>query len=801
MKFTLKWLKDHLDTKKSEQQIIDTLNNIGLEVENVQPIKNELSDFVVAKIIKVEKHPNADRLKVCDVDIGGNNFLKVICGAPNAHNGMLTIYAPPGSIIPKNNMKLEVSKIRGVTSYGMLCSEAELNLSDESQGIISLSDKYKNKVGKIYFSSNKENTIELSITPNRPDCLGIRGIARDLAAAGIGKLKSIKKKRLKQNNKKLNVVINKTKNQSCSIFGSCLITNIKNQESPNWLKERLISVGLRPISAVVDVTNYIMLDLNRPLHAYNLDKINKNIIVRESKKNESINALDNKKYNLSEGMCVISDESGPLGLGGIIGGTSSSTEIDTKNILIESAYFDPSITRNTSNILNLNSDANYRFERGIDPNSIEAGLQKAAEMITEICGGDVSKFQITRIKKITQKEIQLDNNFPTKILGINISVKEIINILEKLGFKCKKNKNSITAQIPSWRPDITKKIDLVEEIIRIKGLETIKSIEPEKNRINQTLNYEQKHFHLTQRTIATRGYLEAITWSFTNEKTNNYFLNSKKSIKLINPISSDLGVLRSSNFSNLIEKVRENIDRGEENISLFEIGPIFDGNKPGEQTISACAISAGYASSPNWNEKERLLDVFDVKRDLFHTLYELGTDKDQIKIETNNLPDYYHPGKGGTISFVKNPNNYFASFGELHPNIISQLDIKTNALIGFELNLDKYVKLKEKNQKSKISYKFSEFQKSERDFAFIVDKNIQAQELLNLIKNVNVSLIKTISVFDLYEGENIPSGKKSLAFKVVIQSDEKTLTENDINTLSNKIVKTVEDETGSKLRS
>ena len=284
MKFTLKWLKDHLDTKKSEQQIIDTLNNIGLEVESVQPIKNELSDFVVAKIVKSEKHPNADRLKVCDVDIGSNNLLKVVCGAPNAHNGMLTIYAPPGSIIPKNNMKLEVSKIRGVTSYGMLCSEAELNLSDESQGIISLSDKYKNKVGKIYFSSNKENTIELSITPNRPDCLGIRGIARDLAAAGIGKLKPIKKKRLKQNDKKLNVVINKTKNQSCSIFGSCLIKNIKNQESPNWLKERLISVGLRPISAVVDVTNYIMLDLNRPLHAYNLDKINKNIIVRESKK-------------------------------------------------------------------------------------------------------------------------------------------------------------------------------------------------------------------------------------------------------------------------------------------------------------------------------------------------------------------------------------------------------------------------------------------------------------------------------------------------------------------------------------
>ena len=376
MKFTLNWLKDHLDTKKSEQQVADVLNFIGLEVESRKPIKDELSEFLIAKIIKVEKHPNADRLKICDVDIGNQNIQKVVCGAPNARDGLITIYAPPGSMIPKNNMKLEVTKIRGITSYGMLCSEAELELSDESQGIISLDKKYSNKIGKNYFNKKKENIFELSITPNRPDCLGIRGIARDLAAAGIGKLKPMKFKKIKKNNKKLKVIINKSKNQSCSIFGSCLITNIKNQESPKWLKDRLIAVGLRPISAVVDITNFLMLDLNRPLHAYDLKKINNKIIVRESKKNETLNALDNKKYNLSDGMCVIADENGPLGLGGIIGGTSSSTTMETKNILIESAYFDPSITRKTSNILNLNSDAKYRFERGIDPNSVEIGLQK-----------------------------------------------------------------------------------------------------------------------------------------------------------------------------------------------------------------------------------------------------------------------------------------------------------------------------------------------------------------------------------------------------------------------------------------
>ncbi len=801
MKFTLDWLKDHLDTKKTEKQIAETLNNIGLEVESIEPIKNELSNFVVARVIKAQKHPNADRLKVCDVDIGNNKILKVVCGAPNAIDGLLTIYAPPGSIIPKNNIKLEVSKIRGITSYGMLCSEAELGLSEESQGIISLDSKYNNKVGKSFFNSKIQNVIELSITPNRPDCLGVRGIARDLAAAGIGKIKPIKKQKFKKNNKKLNVTIKKSKKQSCSIFGSCLITNIKNKESPNWLKDRLIAVGLRPISAVVDITNYIMLDLNRPLHAYDLDKINKKIIVRESRKNESLNALDKKKYDLLDGMCVIADESGPLGLGGIIGGTSSSTEINTKNILIESAFFDPSITRKTSNILNLDSDAKYRFERGIDPNSVEIGLQKAAEMITKICGGEVSKFQITRTKKLSQKQVQFESSFPSKVLGIKINIKEIINILENLGFNCKKNKNNIYVKIPSWRPDITGKIDLVEEIIRIKGLETIKSIEPLKKRNNATLNNYQKHFHLIQRSIAAKGYLEAITWSFTNEKINNYFLNSKKISKLINPISSDLGVLRSSIFSNLVEKIRENIDRGENNISLFEVGPIFFGNKPGEQLITACAISAGYSSNSNWNEKARLLDVFDVKRDLLHTLNELGTNKDQIIIETTNIPDYYHPGKSGNISFSNNLNNHFASFGELHPNIINKLDVKTNSLVGFEFDLDKYVKLKEKNKKSKPTYEFSEYQKSERDFAFILDKKIQAQDLINLIKNVDLSLIKDISIFDLYEGDNIPLGKKSLAFRVIIQSDSKTLTENDINTVSNNIIKTVEEKTGSKLRS
>ena len=439
MKFTKDWLKDHLKTNKSEAQIIEKLNSTGLEVEKVEPIKNQLSDFIIAKIIKTEKHPNADRLKLCHVDIGQKELVKVVCGGPNAKDNLLTIYAPPGSVIPKNNMKLEVSKIRGETSYGMLCSELELNLSNESDGIIELNQNYKTKIGRSYFAANTDNVIELSITPNRPDCLGIRGIARDLSASGFGKLIDNEKIKIKKNGKQtLKVRIEKTKTQACTIFGSCLVKNIKNQESPEWLKKRILSLGLRPISAVVDITNYVMFDLNRPLHAYDVGKINKGIIVRNSKKGENFKALDNKEYKLDDGMCVISDHQGVLGLGGIIGGIRSGTELNTKNILLESAYFDPEITRNTAKKLDLNSDAKFRFERGIDPNSISMGLEKASQMITKICGGEVSKIDIQSTKKIEIKKIIFDPILASKTIGIQIKNSEITKILEDLGFTNKR---------------------------------------------------------------------------------------------------------------------------------------------------------------------------------------------------------------------------------------------------------------------------------------------------------------------------------------------------------------------------
>ncbi len=782
MKFTKDWLKDHLKTNKTEAQIIEKLNNTGLEVEKVEPVKNELSDFIVAKIVKAEKHPNADRLKLCHVDIGKKELVKVVCGGPNAKDKLLTIYAPPGSVIPKNNMKLEVSKIRGETSYGMLCSESELNLSNESEGIIELKQSYNNKIGKSYFKNNSDNVIELSITPNRPDCLGIRGIARDLSASGFGKLVNNKfskiKKTVKQN---LKVKIEKSKNQACTIFGSCLIKNIKNQESPDWLKKRILSLGLRPISAVVDITNYVMFDLNRPLHAYDVDKINKGIIVRNSKKGESFRALDNKDYKLDDGMCVISDHQGVLGLGGIIGGTRSGTELNTKNILLESAYFDPEVTRKTAKKLELNSDAKFRFERGIDPNSISIGLEKASEMIVKICGGQVSKLDIQSTKKIEIKKILFDPNLVSKTIGIQIKTFEIIKILENLGFKIKKKGKVLSVEIPSWRPDIYGQIDLVEEIIRIKGFDKIQSIEPEKKRLKPTLDFFQRHFHLAQRSIASKGYLEAITWSFTDQKINNTFRENFKEIKIVNPISSDLNVLRSSLYPNLIYFLKKNIDRGFENQSLFEIGPYFTGKIPGQQKTVICGI-----------RKENLLDVYGIKKDVVQTLVELGVDKNETSIDTKT-PSYYHPGRSGSV-ITKKDQKLLAYFGEIHPKIIDKI-------YGFEIFLENLVNYKNQNKKEKQTIIFSDYQKSDRDFAFVVNKDFKAQELIEIISNVDKSLIKNVKIFDVYQGENIPLEKKSIALKVTIQSDFKTLNEKDLNEISQKIISNVEEKVSAKLRS
>ena len=802
MKITYDWLKDHLKISAKEDKLLEKLTDIGLEVESIENLSEGLDLFKVAKIIKTEKHPNADRLKVCDVDVGNKEIKKVVCGAANAREGLLTVYAPPGAIIPKNKTKLVVAKIRDVTSYGMLCSESELNLSDESDGITELSSsKYAKNIGKSYFSKPSSNLIDLSITPNRPDCLGVRGIARDLSAAGFGNLKPEKDKKIKSNKKQtLKVKITKEKNQGCLSFGSCLITNVKNIESPQWLKDKLISIGQKPISAIVDITNYVMIDINRPLHAYDADKIDKGIIVRNSKSGEEFTALDNKNYKLDDGMCVISDNKGVLGLGGIIGGTRSGTELDTKNVLLESAYFDPRSIRKTAKKLNIDTDAKFRFERGIDQLSIEDGLNKAAFLIKEICGGEISKIDIQKIESYKNKVIKFEPKTFEKITGFKISTKEMITILEKLGFKLKKEKKFFKLSVPSWRPDIVQEIDIVEELVRISGYEKIKIENPIKERSKNTLNPTQKLFHFLQRAVASKGYLEAITWSFTDSKYNDHFKEASKEIKIVNPISSELGVLRNSIFSNLVMYMSKNLDRGIKDLSIFEIGPIFYGSQPGEQNTVVCGLSAGKKSRLSWIEKERNVDVFDIKRDVIQTLVEAGYNAEKFYIDDES-PNYYHPGKSGRIFLNKGKDKVAAYFGEIHPNIIKTLDIKTESLVGFEIFLDNLKLPKRPLKDQKTKYSVSDFQKSERDFAFIVDKKISVQDLVSVISNIDKNLISNIKVFDVYEGDNIPENQKSVAISVTIQSLEKTLTDNDLEKTNNLIIETVENKTGAKIRS
>ena len=800
MIITYPWLKEHLNTKANEAKTMEQLTSIGLEVEAAKESKGELSEFKIAKILKIEKHPNADKLKVCDVTLDGKTVIKVVCGALNAREGLLTIYAPPGAIIPKSNFKLKIAKIRGIESSGMLCSESELNLSTESDGIIELKKK-DSEIGKSYFKNKAEKVINISITPNRADCLGVRGIARDLAASGFGRLIKIKKKSLKQSfTQPIKVSISKDKNQSCLAFGSCYLKNITNKESPSWLKDKIIALGLKPISAVVDITNYVMFDINRPLHAYNADKINKEIIVRNSKVGESFKALDNKKYKLQDDMCVISDKSGMLGLGGIIGGTSTSIELDTKNILLESAYFLPASIRKTSRVLNINTDAKYRFERGIDPSSIKEGLELAAELIVKICGGSVSKFSIVGSAVQKNKVITLDIKKFKKIIGIAISNVETIKILTSLGCRIKNSKKILKVEVPTWRPDITQDVDLIEELIRIKGFDKIELIEPEKKRSKDTLNFSQKLFHLSQRSLASKGYLEAITWSFTDSKIDKQIAKGAAEIKIFNPISSDLDVLRRSMFSNLIISLKKNQDRGYEDLSFFEVGPVFFGKNPGEQQIIAGGLRSGLVNRKSWLEKSRNVDVFDIKRDVIRTLIDLGLEENDLFV-SNNTKNCYHPGRSGSVNLKSEKGPHLAYFGELHPAIITNLDFKEKNIFGLEIFLKNIPKPKKKVRISKQNYRTSDFQKSERDFAFVIDKFFKVGELEDIIKKIDDNIVKKVITFDVFEGENIPEGKKSVAINVVVQSEDKTLSESDLDQISQKIIKTVKEKTGATIRS
>ena len=794
MNITLNWLKKHLKTSSNTNAIAEKLTSIGLEVESITSASSNLSNFKVCKVLKATKHPDADKLKVCDVDIGDGKITKVVCGASNARDGLITVYASPGTVIPKNGMKLSVAKIRGVESFGMLCSESELNLSEESEGIIELKNKLK--IGDNFFTENLDPMIDISITPNRSDCLGVRGIARDLAACGEGSFIQQKIEKIKVTSKK-NIKVEIARESGCSQFGGCYIEGVQNKESPVWLKKHLESVGQKPISAIVDITNYVMLDINRPLHAYDADKIKEKIIVRRSKKGESFKALDNKNYQLSADHCVISDKEKVLGLGGIIGGETTGIELDTTNIFLEAASFDPISIAKSSKELGIITDAKYRFERGVDPNSIEEGLIKASKLIQEICGGKISKINIVGKSNYKEKKIKfIVSNFK-KLIGFSISNIEAIKILEKLGFIVKNKKTYLDLIVPSFRPDINQEVDIIEELIRIKGYNNIPLAEPNRIAFKPALNYEQKLFHYIQRSIASLGYLETVTWSFASSKIND--LLTDKKLRLTNPISSDLDTLRTSIFSNILTHCKNNIDRGYKNLMLFEVGPVFNGINPGDQSVVAGALRLGHKIEKSWIEKNALSNVYDVKSDAISVLLDLGIEKDKLVIENkSNL--LFHPGRSGSIYLGSNKGPLLATFGEINPIITNQLEFEKLSPCGFEIYLEGFKEPKKK-QKDKNVFTVSKYQSVERDFAFVVDKNIKASEIISIIKNCEPILIQSIDIFDVYEGDNIEKNKKSIALSVKLQSMDKTLDEKTIEAISQQIILSVQAKTGGTLRS
>jgi phenylalanyl-tRNA synthetase beta chain len=797
MKVTSSWLKDHLKTSANIEKIVSTLNNIGLEVESVGSAdKNNF--FLVAKIIKAEKHPNADKLKLCDVDIGSGKILKVVCGASNARDGLLTVYAGPGAIIPKNQLKIKVTSIRGVDSYGMLCSESELGLSDESLGITEL-DSEKFKVGNSYFKNNSEPAIDISITPNRSDCLGVRGIARDLSTAGLGKLIDLEEIKLKTNIKNpFKVTINS--NSGCSSFAHCYIEGIKNAESPKWLKDKLISIGMNPISAVVDITNYIMLDLNRPLHAYDADKIHTKVIVRSSKKGENFLALDNNTYTLEDSACLITNEKKILGLAGIIGGESSSISLDTKNIFLESALFDSVKISKIAKKLGINSDAKFRFERGVDPNGMEYGLKLAAKIIHKICGGKISNLIICGENNFKNKQIKFNSEKFEKIIGSKISPAEIKKILNNLGFKFKESKNTYSVIIPTWRSDIKEEVDIVEELIRIRGYDKIQLIKPEVDNSKDVLTGKQKLYRFAQRFIANKGFMETITYSFTNSKIDSLFGMHNKNLLITNPISNDLDTLRSSIFSNLLIHIKNNIHRNFEDQKIFECGPVFFGSKPGEQIAVIGGIQIGKIYRKNWLEQDKEVDVFEIKDCIYKTLIELGIHEQDITV-IQESETYYHPGRSGKFYLNSNKQLPIANFGEINPKIVKELDIKNGPVFGFQILLNNIPVISKQNTEKKIKYVVSNFQKIERDFAFIIEKKFEAEKIVNVLLSVDKKLIKKIRIFDVFQGGNIEKNKKSIALNLLIQSQDKTLNDKEIDELSDKIIQTMQKSFDATLRS
>lgn len=786
MKFTLSWLKEYLKTNASLDEVCKTLTNIGLEVENVVDEAESLKYFEVAKILSAKNHENSAKLKICEVEVlGAAKPLQIICGASNARAGIKVAYAPIGAVIPVNQMVIKKAKIAGTESNGMLCSARELGLGDADEGIIEIDEKWEvgTKIADIYNKSDAQ--IEINVTPNRGDCLGVYGIARDLAAAGLGELQKLPTIK----NKVEFAADFKVKNsavEACKAANFRKISRVKNCESPKWLKDKLESVGLNSISALVDITNYSLIAFNRPLHAYDASKINGSINIRFAKNGEKFVSLKGEEYKLSEEILTIADDEKVLAIAGVTGSNNSGCDLETKDIILESAYFDAVAVAKSGRKLNILSDSRYRFERGIDPLSCEFGIEFATQLILEICGGKVSEIVAVEGEDFKNKNIEFDFNFVKKLTGLEVPKDKACEILENLEFKVSGN----VIEVPSFRSDVSIKQDLVEEIVRIYGYNKIAPQKLENISPNSEIDFMDKVRSL----LVANGMVENINWSFCSKELVKYFAEEKSELILSNPISSDLDHMRPNLIVGLLKSYQKNYLRSFVNSSSFEIGNVFEGVAEKLQRLMIAGVRAGKNKDKNHYLDARDFDIFDVKKDLFDVLEIFGLKSSSLQISDFEAPKYYHPHRSGTLKLGKNIIGYF---GEIHPKINKIFDVKTT-INAFEIFADNLPKASASIVKK--PYVQNDLQQIERDFAFLVDKNMAVGEMIKTIQNCDKQLIKQVDIFDIYSGKNIDEDKKSVALRVIIQPTEKTLTSEEIEVLSQKIISSLKN-SGAELRS
>lgn len=811
MKFTLSWLKDHLETDASLDALEKTLSSIGLEVESIENPAEALDAFVVARITDAKPHPDADRLQVVQVEVApGQPTLEVVCGAPNARKGLVGVFAPIGTYVPGLDVTLSKRPVRGVVSNGMMCSAAELQLSDEADGIIDLENDMAKHIGTPYVAAAglDDPVIDVAITPNRPDCTGVRGIARDLAAAGLGTLKpepeigNVDGKQAP--NIKVALKFASETADACPVFAARMVMGVQNTSSPDWMQRRLHAVGLRPINALVDVTNYVAHDRGRPLHVYDADKVKGTIHARLGKQGESFKALDGNAYQVNEDMCVIADDSGPLGLGGVIGGESTGATEKTTNVLIESAWFDPVRTAATGRTTGLITDARYRFERGVDPGSVLPGLDIATDWILKLTGGTPSKATVAGNVPKPDHTISFDPARVTELTGLEIDTKSIKQILQDLGFVVTGRGKTLNVSVPSWRPDVHGAADLVEEVVRIAGLDKVPSTPLPRARgvAAAVLTPTQRRTRTARRALAARGMVEAVTWSFIPQAEAEHFDGGAPDLQLDNPISVEMSTMRPSLLPGLLAALHRNHNRGFHDAALFEIGQTYAGLDDAQQHLVAAGVRSGtetlFGSGRHWQQPAQNVDVFDAKADLAAILTALGLDVSNAQI-TRDAPEWYHPGRSGVVRL--GPKRILGQFGEIHPRTRATFNID-GPVVGFELFVDALPPEKSKSSRAKPVLPASDLLPVRRDFAFIVDENIEAAAILNAARKANKSLISDVTVFDVFEGDALAKdNKKSVGIEVTLQPDKDTLTDADIDSVGDAIVASVKKATGGVLRS